>query len=59
MTYSPFTPTVQFTTLPILLSDWSSAIPISKKTGWDTRGARRGQINRLLRGNEDDTWRKA
>jgi hypothetical protein len=27
--------------------------------GFDTRGARRGQINRYTRGNEDNNWRKS
>ena len=27
--------------------------------GFDTRGTRRGQINRYIRGNEDNNWRKS
>ena len=27
--------------------------------GFDTRGTRRGQISRYVRGNEDNNWRKS
>jgi hypothetical protein len=43
----------------VVYSDLHGLSAYAGAGGFDTRGARRGKINRYTRGNEDNNWRKS